>query len=131
MCVCVACIGISPPSPKNLTATSTSNTITLTWTPVSLSDLVERYMVVYTYTVDGCSGTSSQVMILINSSSVGELAIMNSPQTPIEEDSVYNITLTCVNDDGIQSSAVSTIVRTPQAGMQIVWLAYFYYYYNP
>lgn len=109
--------GTSLLPPKNLVATSTSTSITLTWNQPHLDDSVHVYYVItYTYIVRECSILNSQVTVLVNDSSSRTHTIDNGPQTPIEEDSTYNITLFAVSDTGIESDTVSTMVQTSQAG---------------
>ena len=54
--------------------------------------------------------------VSVNDSSVQSHTVQNSPETPIEEDSVYILTLVAVDDAGINSNTVSTTAQTLQAG---------------
>ena len=70
----------------------------------------------YDYAVRGCPGVNETVVMSVNDSSIRRHTIQNSPETPIEEDSVYNVTLIAVDFAGINSSMISTTIQTPQAG---------------
>ena len=50
------------------------------------------------------------------SSSQNNYTIVNGPNTPVEEDSDYSISLFAVNSVG-RSSAARVLVTTPEAGM--------------
>lgn len=115
----IPCIEITPPSPTNLAATATSTSITLTWTQPEPIDLVHIYEITYTYGVRGCSGVNETVIVSVNDSSVRSHTIQNSPETPVEEDSVYTVSLIAIDDAGINSSTISINIQTPQAGTSI------------
>ena len=111
--------GVVHLSPTNLTALSTSNSITLTWTRPVLAEEVRRYLIMYTYTVRGCSTISSQVTVLVNDSYTKNYTIANGPMSPIEEDSTFNITVFAeYNYDAANESRITyTVIHTPQAGI--------------
>ena len=113
---------ITPPSPTNLAATATATSIILTWTPPEPIDLVHRYEITYTYTIRGCSGVNETVIVSVNDSSVRSHTIQNSPETPVEEDSVYTASLVAVDDAGINSSTISITIQTLQAGTSINYI---------
>ena len=54
--------------------------------------------------------------VSVNDSSVQSHTVQNSPETPVEEDSVYTLTLVAVDDAGINSNTISTTAQTLQAG---------------
>ena len=107
---------VTPPPPDKFGATTTSRSITLSWTQPYMEEFVQGYEIAYTYSVRGCSEVSPQVTVLINGSSVRSHTLLSSPQTPVEEDSVYNIFLAAINTAGIQSSKVLATAMTSQAG---------------
>ena len=109
-------IEIIPPPPTNLAATATSVSITLTWTQPEAIDLVHGYEITYTYTVRECSGVNETVIVSVNDGLIQSYTIQNGPETHIEEDSVYNISLVAMDDAGINSLPISTIIQTLQAG---------------
>ena len=104
--------------PQNFMATSTSTSIMLSWTQPYLEELIQNYVIAYTYAVRGCSSElNSRVTVFVNSSSRRNYTILNSPLTPIEEYSEFNISLVAVSSDGLQSDIVYTVIHTPQAGI--------------
>ena len=122
----IPCIEIFPPPPTNLAATATSVSITLTWTQPEPVDLVHGYEITYTYTVRECSGVNETVIVSVNDGLIQSYTIQNGPETHIEEDSVYNVSVVAVDDAGNNSLPISTIIQTLQAGTFL----YYYYYYN-
>ena len=69
------------------------------------------------YSVRGCLGVNPTVIVSFNNSGSLSHTVQNGPETPIEEDSAYNVSLIAMNDIGINSNIVSTTIRTSQAGM--------------
>ena len=104
----------------NVSASSTS--ITINWNQ-NLSSDVFWYELRYNFTIKECYSenivnTWSNEWIDIINGSLTSYTLTNSSETPIEEDSAYDIFLTAVNSDG-RSEASTTEISTLGAGMLI------------
>ena len=104
-----------PSPPTNLMATITSATsIALSWEYQGGPE-VDSFEINYIYIISECTTRSPPVMISVSNSSQRSYTIVNGPDTPVEEDSEYSITLSAINSAGRNSANVR--VATPEAGM--------------
>ena len=76
--------------------------------------MVDSYDINYRYNVRNCGGSDSAT-ISVPDSSVKSYVIMNSSDTPVEEDSTYFISLTAVNNVN-RSDASDVRTTTLEAG---------------
>ena len=89
--------------------------ITLTWMQPGGPE-VESYEINYSYILNECSGVRDpQVTVTLSNSSLRSYTIENGPETPVEEDSEYSISLIAINSVG-RSPASDTRVTTDEAG---------------
>ena len=101
-------------------ASALSTSINLTWDQPRGANAVDYYEINYNFTINECIGTdngygSGTVMIKFNDSSARSYSITNSASTPVEENSMYDITLTAVNSIE-RSEGISTETSTHQTG---------------
>ena len=104
--------------PDSFTATSTATSISLSWTQPS-GDSVDSYEITYSYTINQCDGVQGDfpsVTISISNGTQRSYEITNSPSTPVEEDSMYNIKLVAISN-GTKSNPSSIQIDTQTAGM--------------
>ena len=101
----------------NVLANSTS--ITINWTQ-NLSSDVFWYELRYNFTIEECYSENASKWI---NGSLTSYTLKNSSETPVEEDSAYDIFLTAVNSDG-RSEASTTQISTLGAGMLIKLVQY-------
>lgn len=104
--------------PINPVITNTSTTptsISISWEQ-DLCSKVLSYELQYHFKIRECSDYKEQIWnVQILNSSLRQYTISTSPETPVEEDSVYNITFTAINSDGRSETSLS-IIATPVAG---------------
>ena len=113
----------SLPSPTNLVISPTSppTSITLTWEQPEGADAVDGYEINYSYDVieclrDGDIRPFPSVTVFIKNGSLRSYTIMNSPTTPVEEDSQYNISITAVNSVGRSETSNMALTTTAESG---------------
>ena len=95
-----------------------STSISLTWEQPQ-RHLVEGYEINYSFTIDECGGDEGRippVTASISDSSLRSYTILNSSATPVEEDSIYSISLTAINSVGRSEPSNIVMVSTLQAG---------------
>ena len=98
-------------------ATGMTTSILLTWEQPEGS--VDSYILNYEFTVTECmnnEGTFPPVTATIADGSLREYTIENSVDTPVEEDSVYSITLRAVNTVDTSESSNRATTNTMTAG---------------
>jgi hypothetical protein len=109
-----------PSPPINLMGTPTTATsITLSWEHLEGSVDVNGYEINYAYIINECSSnmmSDPQVTVTLSNSSQRNYTINNAPNSPVEEDSEYSISLIAINSVG-RSAAAMVRVITPEAGM--------------
>ena len=104
--------------PGSFTATSTATSISLSWTQPP-GDSIDSYEITYSYTINQCDGVEGAfppITILVSSGTQRSYEITNSPSTPVEEDSMYDIELVAISN-GTKSIPSSTQTSTQPAGM--------------
>ena len=113
-------IAASLPPPTILMATTiytTPTSITLTWGQPEGANAVEKYEINYCYFIEECEAeggrTFPPVTVSLNDGTLRRYTLNNSDLTSVEEDSVFQITLTAVNS--MTRSAPSQPVRTTTA----------------
>lgn len=95
--------------------TTNATTIAVTWEHPG--GLLDSYELTYLYIINECGINIRDPPVTITlSSSQSSYTIMNGPNTPVEEDSDYSISLFAINSAG-RSSAARVLVTTPEAGM--------------
>ena len=86
--------------------------INITWEQ-DISSNVTSYELRYIFTIKECpDNISSSGKVKINDSTLRHFTLENSAETPVEEDAVYNISLTAVNLAGKSVSFVFVNVTT-------------------
>lgn len=109
------------PPPVNLMADGMTTSIHLTWEqPDGSADAVGSYEINYMYTVDECrseGGNFSPVTVTLSNhyGSLRSYTLNNSLLTPVEEDSIYSITLIARNSV-TESRSDTTLTATHNAG---------------
>ena len=117
------------PSPTNLIVSRRSHatSITLTWEQPLGAGAVTRYRIVYSYTVNECTGEDNRpfppVTVVLNNGTLRTYTIMNSSTSPVEEDSNYMITVTAVNSVTESNPSNTGFTTTAEAG---IYFAYQY-----
>ena len=110
------------PSPTNLVVSrrSPATSIGLTWEQPLGADAVTSYRIVYSYTVNECTGEDARpippVTVVLNDGALRSYTIMNSPTSPVEEDSNYLITVTAVNSVTESNPSNTAFTTTSDAG---------------
>ena len=95
-----------------------TTSINLTWMQPQ-GDLVDSFEINYSYTISQCDsdgGAFPPVKITVSNGTQRSYTIMNSPTTPVEEDSEFTISLTAINN-GTSSSSARVQATTEMAGM--------------
>jgi hypothetical protein len=98
-------------------ATGMTTSILLTWEQPEGS--VDRYILDYEFSINECSGsegTFPPVRTTIEDGSLRMYTIENSTGTPMEEDSLYSITLRAINAVDTSEPSDSATVNTTIAG---------------
>lgn len=111
-------LAVPLPSPVNLVADGIIASIHLTWEqPGGSADAVDSYEVIYTYIIDECQReeggdfTWGPVTVTFgNNGSLSSYTITNSSLTPVEEDSIYSITMIARNN--VTESRSDTILTS-------------------
>lgn len=106
--------------PSGFTANPMATSISLSWTQPG--DSVDSYEINYSYSVNQCDGVEGDfpsVTITISNGTLRSYIITNSPTTPVEEDSMYTITLTAISA-GRSSNSTSTQATTDTAGIGVI-----------
>ena len=110
------------PSPSNLIVSrrSPATSISLTWDQPLGANAVTSYRIVYSYTINECTGEDNRpftpVTVVLNDGALRSYTIMNSPTSPVEEDSNYMITVTAVNSVTESNPSNTAITTTAEAG---------------
>ena len=79
--------------------------------------IVDRYLVEYNYTVTRC-GNKGTIRINLTVQDNDTYLISDSDETPVEEDSRYDISVTAFNSVG-SSKAVTIHTSTVESGSQV------------
>jgi hypothetical protein len=95
-------------------ATGMTTSILLTWEQPQ--GLVDSYILDYEFSIKECSGREAPVRATIEDDSLRIYTIENSTNTPVEEDSMYSITLRAVNTVDTSEPSDSATVNTTIAG---------------
>ena len=107
------------PPPTNLMVIETLGTsISLSWTQSEGADAVDRYEISYSLTINGCLELGTTSRGSIDAGSVTTYTLVDSGSNPIEEDSVYDISVRAVNSVAMSDQAKTT-ATTPRAGLLI------------
>ena len=111
-----------PATPTINEVSSESTSITITWEQ-DLSSDVFGYEIQYNFTIRECQDDSRNVWnVIISDGSLRNYTLVNSTDTPVEEDSDYFIMFTALNSDG-KSEPVAIEIDTLAAGIQICSLS--------
>ena len=109
------------PPPTNLRAVATTPTsITLTWEQPEGADAVDRYEINYRYLIEECESEGGRLLppvtVSVNDGTLRRYTLNNSASTPVEEDSVFRITLTAVNSVTRSVPSQPAMTSTAEAG---------------
>ena len=82
---------------------------------------MDGYEINYSFQINECVDEGNTVstplmMVVLNNGSQRSYTILNSPDTPVEEDSSYTITITAVNSVGRSAPSNTAMSTTAQAG---------------
>ena len=107
------------PSPTGFMASALSTSINLTWDQPQGADAVDYYEIRYNFTINECNEDNDHsyrsVLVNVSNSSSRSYNLVDGADTPVEEDSMYYVTLVAVNSK-VRSEAVSLMTTTLQAG---------------
>ncbi len=101
---------VPPPSPTDLTASPMATSIDLTWVQPT-GDMVESYLISYTFSINGCPGEDDTRMIPLSDGTTRQYTISG-----VEEDARYTISITAMNGAGSNHPA-TIMTTTPIAGI--------------
>ena len=88
-----------------------TTSITLTWDhPLGSTDTVERYEIYYNFTINQCRAIIGRNNMMQDVGRQRAYTLENSPDTPIEEDSTYFITVTAINQVTSSTSLVQSVI---------------------
>ena len=110
------------PSPTNLIVSRRSPiaSISLTWDQPLGADAVTSFRIVYSYTVNECTGEDARpfppVTVALNDGALRNYTIMNTLDSPVAENSNYLITVTAVNSVTESNPSNTAFTTTAQAG---------------
>ena len=108
------------PAPTNLMASSpTATSITVTWERPEGADAVDSYEINYQYIIEECYNydTFPTVTVSVANSSLRRYTLSNSSSIPVEEDSLFRILLTAVNNVTRSVPSQYIMTTTAEAGM--------------
>ena len=86
-----------------------------------MSSTLHWYELEYNFTIRGCKNYTSEGNNKVISGNLTSYTLRNSSETPVEEDSVYNIFLIAVNSDG-RSVANITEISTLKDGILLIMI---------
>ena len=108
------------PSPTTLRATATATSITLTWEQPMGANAVDRYEINYLYMIEECQleggRTFPSVTVSVNDGTLRRYTLNNSALSPVEEDSLFRITLAAVNSVTRSGPSQPALSSTAEAG---------------
>ena len=81
---------------------------------------MDRYEISYSFTINGCPELGRTSRGPIDAGSVTTYTLVDSGSNPIEEDSVYDISVRAVNSVAMSEEAKTT-ATTPRAGLIITF----------
>ena len=115
---------LPPPTDLLVSRPSLATSISLSWEqPLGADhDAVQSYQINYNYTLNECF-KDSVGRIMQGSVNVGNVRtynLSNSSQTPVEEDSVYSITVTAINNVVSSIPSATRMTTTAPAGMSVL-----------
>ena len=117
-----ACLVALPP-PTDLTVVhSLPTSIHLSWSQPQGAEAVNGYKINYNYTIKECSrdNAGQAVQESVTVGNVTSYNLSNSSTAVVEEDSVYFITVTAVNDV-TNSTSLATMANTSTAGLLFIF----------
>ena len=106
-----------------MSVTPGNTSITLVWTQPA-GEVVDSYLITYSFTVTGCPGVDGNSMMTVSGSS------SNHTLTGLEENSVFTISILARNGAG-DSEAVGTTTSTLIAGREVMSTAVLIYHCTP
>jgi hypothetical protein len=89
----------------------------LTWEQPEGANAVDRYEINYRYLIEEC-GTMSPLVrpVIVDDGTLRRYTLSNSGSTPVEEDSVFQITLTAINSVTRSVPSQPAMATTAEAG---------------
>ena len=112
------------PSPTSLRATTRATSITLTWEQAEGANAVDRYEINYGYFIEECELEGGRpfppVTVSVNDGTLRRYTLNNSASTPVEEDSLFRITLTAVNSVTRSVPSQPAMITTAEGGSYII-----------
>lgn len=110
----------APSTPTNVMADGGTTSIDISWQQAE-GDVVERYEITYNFNVNARPGLCTRsntdpVTVELTDGSSNSYTLTNSMSTPVEEDGVYNISITAINSAGRSTPANVSMINTGQAG---------------
>ena len=106
---------------------SPATSISLTWDQPQATEAIDGYNITYSYQINECIGEGTAMatfVVMLNNGLQRNYTIMSSPDTPVEEDSRYTITITAINSAGRSAQSNTVFTTTRQAGKpcMLLWL---------
>ena len=111
------------PAPINLVATPMTTSITLTWEQPEGANAVDSYDINYSILIEECVregvGSLPPVEVSVDNSTLRSYmyTLSNSSSTPVEEYSLFRVSLTAVNSVTRSVPSQFAIVTTTEAGI--------------
>ena len=101
---------------------SLATSISLSWTQLLGADAIQSYQINYNFTINECYRDSVGRILqgTVNVGNVRTYNLSNSSQTSVEEDSVYSITVTAVNNVVSSIPSTTRMTTTAPAGMSVL-----------
>ena len=89
--------------------------------------MVTRYEINYSYTANSCQSQPIPNVIVNVSGTVRSHKLLNTSETPIEEDSIYTISITAINPAGrSQAPAIVHPTTLPSGGYVSLYIMFCY-----
>ena len=113
---------LPPPTDLLVSRPSLATSISLSWEQPLGADAIQSYQINYNYTINECSrdGVGRIMQGSVNVGNVRTYNLSNSLQTSVEEDSVYSITVTAVNNVVSSIPSATKMTTTAPAGMSVL-----------
>ena len=117
---------LPPPTNFAVPRQSPATSISLTWDQPLGADAVNSFKITYTYEINECRDENPlpfpPVTVTLNNCSLRGYTIINSSLSPVDEDSVFTISVTSVNSVTESNPSNTATTTTDQAGKHFLCL---------